>query len=102
MTDGAARRTVGTVVGYRIEGDELILSIALADSVGPEDVGRDARIGDFRYGSPLGTKIEPRFEGRRDCGLIDVSVLDREVAWTPGVFESNGPRFVGEMLTVLR
>lgn len=97
---GALRKTIGIVVGYRLQHDELILRVALSAAVDAAEFGRDAWIGDFRYGSPLGTNIEPRFEGRRDGGFVNRSVFDKEAAWERGVFDSNAPWFVGKTLTL--
>jgi hypothetical protein len=99
------RVTIGTVQGWAVRDRELILTVNLVGPIDSADfLHREPRIdvviGEFRNGAPLGTKIEPRFDGRREFGTIEVSVLDRNVPWIPGVLEENGPRFVGHALTL--
>lgn len=99
--DDQGRETIGTVVSYRVLEGELTVGVRLCAPIEDGDIDRDTWIGEFRYGVPLGTKIEPRFQGPQESGtLVDVSVLDRDVQWVPGVLETNAPLFVGKEVTV--
>lgn len=100
------RLTVGTVKDWKVRDDELVLAIVLSQPIESEGfVDREPWVtvtgGEFSTGSPLGAKIEPRFEGRQEIGAtVEISVLDPKVPWTPGVLEANGPRFFGQVLTL--
>jgi hypothetical protein len=100
------RVTVGTVKSWEARDGELILTIVLAEPVdSAQFANRDPwisdKIGNFSDGSPLGAKIEPRFSGAKEAGAtIEVSVLDPNLPWQAGVLAANGPRFVGEVLTL--
>lgn len=98
-------RTIGTVVAWRVVGAELRLTIELARPVDNSDlIDSGAQLSNgvdvFTDGSPLGTKIDPRFDGHRESGRVEVSVFDPGVEWADGVAEANGPRFIGQVLTL--
>ena len=106
MDNNMTRITVGIVAGWAVRERELILRVLLSQPLSSEwflerEPHVTDRVADSRDGDPLATKIEPRFSGVQEPGkTIEISLLDRD-AVNPGVPEANGPRFVGEALTIL-
>ena len=99
---GREGRVVGKVVGTRVEDNELLVSVRLTECVGAREIDRNTSIGGFHYGTPLGTVIEPRFEGTCDNGVIDLSVFDKNVDWASGVLEAQRAQFIGLELTLAK
>jgi len=61
-------RTVGTVVKSVAVNEQIVITIALdCDNQGlnAHEVNRDAAIGDFRLGDPLGVEVAPQFHGHQ-------------------------------------
>jgi hypothetical protein len=101
------RKVVGTVVKWYVDGGRLMLTVELTSPVDSTEImDGDPELSDdrdvFRNGSPLGTKIEPCFDGRCESGTIEISVFDKNAALAEGVPAATGPRFLGQVLTVRR
>jgi hypothetical protein len=98
MNDNMTRITIGTVTAWAVRDGELILKTLLTQPVNSATfLERAPQVSEFRDGSPLGFKIEPRFDGVKKPGeTIEISVLDRDVV-NPGVPEANGPQLTQEV-----
>jgi hypothetical protein len=86
-------RTVGTVVESDAVNGQIVVMIALDqgdDGLHAHEVNREAAIGDFRLGDPLGVEVAPRFKGHQIRGYVQIVVHG---AWAPGVAEANAARF---------
>lgn len=99
------RKTVGTVVSWRVDAGQLVLTIELASPVDSVEImDYDPELSDnrtiFRNGTPLGAKIAPCFDGHRESGTIEISVFNENASFVEGVQAANGPRFWGQVLTV--
>lgn len=87
-------RTVGTVVKSEAENGQIVVTIALdqgADGLHAHEVNREAAIGDFRLGDPLGVEVAPRVKGHQIRGYVEIVVYGEP--WVPGVAEANAAQF---------
>jgi hypothetical protein len=101
------RKTIGTIVKWHVDDGQLMLTVKLASPVNSAEImDGDPELSDdrdvFRNGSPLGTKIESCFDGRRESGTIEISIFDKSIILASGVPAANGPRFLDQVLTVRR
>ena len=93
-------KVVGAIVACRVSENEFLVSVRLSAPVAASEIGRETWIGGFHYGTPIGCDIQPRFEGTHADGLVEISVFDREVPWTPGTLERQTAQFIGLALAV--